>query len=286
MANPTYQQVQRFGKMVSDVALKQADYYLRDLKTWKNTEGLSPADYAKAVSRLGQSAKVASALGAQWYDFCTDSGVGAGVVDAGGTDDMDAAIDTLYEKYNQGIIDDKQLEDGLHDAMVDHCKRIVRDTILANMERSLEQQTTIGPARGVKRKRGKRSRRTGISWARVPVGDKTCAWCVMLASRGYWYTSEQTAKYRWDGRKFHLGCDCVVVPDTRPVDIEGYDVKAYEDMYYTANDLRKQVMRDRDVDPVLYDRIAKAKAEHSENALPWSVTNETMITMRYLYNLK
>ena len=284
MANPTYQQVQRFGKMVSDVATKQAEYYINDLKQFRNnTRGKTPAEYAKWYAAHSPAGKVSSALGAQWYDFCNDSGVGAGVIDTGGTDDMDAAIDELYEKYDAGVIDDKQLEDGLHDAMVDHCKRIVRDTVLGNMYRSLEQPAVTDTT---SRQRGKRNKRSGVSWARVPIGDKTCAWCVMLASHGYWYTSERTAKYRWDGRLFHAGCDCVVVPDTRPADIEGYDVEAYEDMYYTANDLRKRVMRDRDVDPVLYDRIAKAKSEHSENALPWSATNETMITMRYLYNLK
>lgn len=43
-------------------------------------------------------------------------------------------------------------------------------------------------------------------WARVPVG-KTCAFCILLASRGPVYRSADTA-----GRDFHASCDCQPVP--------------------------------------------------------------------------
>lgn len=43
-------------------------------------------------------------------------------------------------------------------------------------------------------------------WARIPVG-KTCAFCVMLGSRGAVYRSADTA-----GRDFHAACDCQPVP--------------------------------------------------------------------------
>lgn len=43
-------------------------------------------------------------------------------------------------------------------------------------------------------------------WARVPVG-KTCAFCLMVASRGAVYRSAETA-----GREFHSKCDCQPVP--------------------------------------------------------------------------
>ena len=44
-------------------------------------------------------------------------------------------------------------------------------------------------------------------WARVPRGAKTCAFCMMLASRGFEYVSRSSA-----GMRFHAHCDCVVVP--------------------------------------------------------------------------
>lgn len=48
--------------------------------------------------------------------------------------------------------------------------------------------------------------RSGPRWARVPVG-KTCAFCIMVASRGAVYRSADTA-----GRDFHAACDCQPVP--------------------------------------------------------------------------
>lgn len=48
--------------------------------------------------------------------------------------------------------------------------------------------------------------RSGPRWARVPVG-KTCAFCIMVASRGAVYRSAETA-----GRDFHAACDCQPVP--------------------------------------------------------------------------
>ena len=50
-------------------------------------------------------------------------------------------------------------------------------------------------------------RRDGIRYARVPQGASTCAWCIMLASRGAVYHTEETA-----GRSGHVNCDCALVP--------------------------------------------------------------------------
>ena len=44
-------------------------------------------------------------------------------------------------------------------------------------------------------------------WARVPRGAKTCAFCMMLASRGFEYASRKSAS-----TTFHAHCDCAVVP--------------------------------------------------------------------------
>lgn len=75
----------------------------------------------------------------------------------------------------------------------------------------------------------------GHRWARVPVGD-TCAWCRMLASRGYVYASEESAGGIDD---WHASCDCVIVPDDG-VTPEGYDPDALYQEYLDANgDLAK-----------------------------------------------
>lgn len=52
----------------------------------------------------------------------------------------------------------------------------------------------------------------------------TCAFCEMLASRGFAYTAKGTA-----GAHTHDGCNCVVIPgfDGADTKVEGYDPAAY-----------------------------------------------------------
>lgn len=66
-------------------------------------------------------------------------------------------------------------------------------------------------------------------WARVPVG-KTCAFCLMTASRGAVYRSEQSA-----GRKYHGDCDCTPTPiwEGQPLP-QGYDPDALYEQYNAA----------------------------------------------------
>lgn len=55
--------------------------------------------------------------------------------------------------------------------------------------------------------------REGVSYARVPKGTKTCAFCLVLASRDAAYASEKSAgskKYGSDN-EFHGHCDCEIV---------------------------------------------------------------------------
>ena len=66
--------------------------------------------------------------------------------------------------------------------------RSLNETIIANVERDKDK---------------------GARFARVPTGLETCAFCLMLASRGAVYHTRKTAS-EW--RHFHRGCDCKVVP--------------------------------------------------------------------------
>lgn len=71
-------------------------------------------------------------------------------------------------------------------------------------------------------------------FARVPIGAKTCAWCTMLASRGFVYLSRETAGIARD--HYHDDCDCQVVADFNKdaAHIEGYDPDSMYDMYLAA----------------------------------------------------
>jgi hypothetical protein len=61
-------------------------------------------------------------------------------------------------------------------------------------------------------------------WARIPTGAETCQFCIMLASRGFVYHSEETASHA------HAHCDCRITPswDKSPK-AQGYDPDAYYD---------------------------------------------------------
>lgn len=66
-------------------------------------------------------------------------------------------------------------------------------------------------------------------YALVPQG-KTCAFCTMLAGRGFVYKSEKTA------HKMHNHCDCVACPewDANPNKIRGYNPDALSDEWDKA----------------------------------------------------
>lgn len=78
-------------------------------------------------------------------------------------------------------------------------------------------------------------------YARVPSGPKTCAFCVMLASRGFAYSSERSAGGEDD--KYHNDCDCMIIPSWGASKLRGYDPDRYMRMY------REALARAGDTDP-------------------------------------
>ena len=72
-------------------------------------------------------------------------------------------------------------------------------------------------------------------FARVPTGDETCDFCLMLASRGFVYSSEMSA----GGVKldhYHSGCFCRVVCQWDDGGVEGYDTQAIYGRWQDAID--------------------------------------------------
>lgn len=70
-------------------------------------------------------------------------------------------------------------------------------------------------------------------WARVPGPGGCCAWCSMLASRGFVYASAATAG---KGHAYHDHCSCVPTPlwKGQAHRIDGYDPKALRATYDEA----------------------------------------------------
>ncbi|PQP24156.1 hypothetical protein [Rhodococcus opacus] len=49
-------------------------------------------------------------------------------------------------------------------------------------------------------------------WARIPSGPTTCAFCLVMASRGAVYRTEKTAGGGDEMNRYHLLCDCTATP--------------------------------------------------------------------------
>lgn len=76
--------------------------------------------------------------------------------------------------------------------------------------------------------------RDGARYARVPTGSETCAFCLMVAGRGFVYGGKETAGM-FD--KYHNECDCQVVPDwSKDPKVEGYNPDALYGQYLSARD--------------------------------------------------
>lgn len=91
-----------------------------------------------------------------------------------------------------------------------YAKKAANDTIMRNARRD-----------------GRAGR--GVRWARVPRGPETCPFCIMLASRGFVYYSEESEELF--GHE-HEHCDCDVMCSFSDGGLEGYSYKQYQDEYY------------------------------------------------------
>jgi hypothetical protein len=84
----------------------------------------------------------------------------------------------------------------------------------------------------------KNAQREGVRFARVPTGETTCAFCLMLASRDAVYASRESAGDINDtgyGDGFHGFCNCEVIPIRTKSDYpEGYLPDNYYAMYMEA----------------------------------------------------
>ena len=80
----------------------------------------------------------------------------------------------------------------------------------------------------------KNARRDGAEVAWIPSGD-TCAFCIMLASRGWEHVSRQTAR-NGHAEHIHANCDCTyAIRFDSSVNYKGYDPDKYLEQYREAD---------------------------------------------------
>lgn len=79
----------------------------------------------------------------------------------------------------------------------------------------------------------------GLRYARVPRGAKTCAFCLMLASRDAVYLTRKSAGDMGSGLgdSYHGDCNCAVMPVKPGGPLpDGYDPDSYYEIYRAAAD--------------------------------------------------
>lgn len=123
--------------------------------------------------------------------------------------DIDAALEELMTYTLQEVGQEKFA------VITDNVKRdekLGRDlarALIASSNSSVPQKLVLSP--GLR-----------MGFARVPYGVHTCAFCWLLASRGYVYHTKVTAGGK--GHKYHAHCDCQIIPGINGITkIEGYD---------------------------------------------------------------
>ena len=98
-------------------------------------------------------------------------------------------------------------------------------------------------------------------WARIPSSPTPCKTCCMLASRGFVYTSYETARGKVGS---HYGeCKCTIMQGYDGMRVEGYDKDAYYRQWQKLDDIDKREDLSREEKEVL--RLAAADSEQKFN---------------------
>lgn len=214
-------------------------------------------------------------LGAQWYEFCAKAAgvdVDTAIVNDIDYERLDSYFQSVLEEYENGEKEWSEVEQRVFDSFESQMRELERGTILDNLDRDVRDS-----------RRWRQTRRAAMKagYARVPVGE-TCAWCLMLASLGYYYRSEETA-LGVEPDHYHEHCDCIAVPYNAPDAIDGYDdYNLYFDMYADARD----AFYGRDYSDDMARRIEEAREKHDRDYamgktdVKWADTNAIVMIMR------
>ena len=273
MVAPNYEQIQSFGEVSEQLRQAALDEFAEFLY-----EGITQAEVIDVAVGVAQKySMLGSELGAQWYDLCSQLAgldVNPAELSTSNLETLDSRANAFAETVDAAATE--PLQAAFNNFLQNEINNSIRLTGSANLWRDYERGLTPG------------------KWARVPVGD-TCAWCLMLASQGAWYLSEESALGKESGH-YHSDCNCVAVYHADPESISGYTkLGTYKGMYYEAENLRianRDPNNPYEYPEELQERITAAKAAHIANYdddatdKPWTVYNEDLIIMRYKYGLK
>lgn len=275
---PSYSDIKKYSRSVEKLSQEARKQFLQAAESIDWSDWTTACDQMREMCRgvCDVYGMGAAELGAEWYEYCREMAIDSGwtaIVDQeasryGIESDMNTVINKLFD----GVITPERTIELMSGVVVNRTHATARNTILNNLSLDrLEAERNGRPT-------------DDYLYSRVTVND-ACAFCIMLASRGAVYLSEETASKTKYGDSYHPDCRCVAVPFHKADTIRGYGEKlqASRDMYYEAEKTR----RSGNYSEELQERIDKAKREHAEKRARgetherWSNTNETLIIMRY-----
>ena len=231
---------------ISDTARESLSKALMQLNYDADIADIRNAVIAVMQTACGASTDLSARLAADFYDglrlqFGIDDGYQA-EVDSGR---IPEATDGAVRAFVQDLVDDKPIEQ-----FVGKCV----DRLDYETRKAANECIATNAKNDPKKPR----------WARVPTGAETCQFCIMLASRGFVYHSEETASHA------HAHCDCRVIPswDKSPT-AQGYDPDLYYDMWrhpekFSGGSNSGGGLRDEKERRKLYDEYREAIDKRAE----------------------
>ena len=275
-SSPSYADVWKYANALQRVSQQARDDFLAAVKEVDFTDHEAAREQLQTIVQglVDWYGLAAKELGAQWFEYCEELATRANpsqLVGDTGRYSTKSDVDALIDRAASGEIDEQKLVELLQGVVVEQTKRRARNEIEARISEKMQQD---GEYYGLT---GRRRGGVKYGYARVPVGD-TCAYCIMLASRGFDYWTKETAHAAG-----HKGCNCVIVPFHEASTIPGYEdlLEDYRRQYYDARGLAKNPP------PELKDRIDEAKRQHAADYAAgkvtdrWSDENAVTIAMRY-----
>lgn len=213
-------------KQLSEQAAKRYEAIINGIKdAWSSTEQEALVEQLTQLADdiLASYGDAAATVSANLYaEIAEMSGIlhgGLQIADPMAHDRIKRRIDKLMGQYQDGEFFD-------YEGFLEALKSMIRSAVRGQAGRTILDQVE------------RDSDRYKVRYARVPMGNETCAWCIMLASQGYVYKSEKSALYRKGksgfrsaAEHFHDNCDCIVVPVFGDGSIEGYDPDEYLAIY-------------------------------------------------------
>ena len=178
-------------------------------------------------------------VGADLYDAVREAAVGEAMGATAISGYEPEATEGAVRAFVQDIVDGKPVEQ-------------FNRRVLDRVDRDIRRAENVSVAENAVRDPLK------PRYARVPSGSETCGFCLMLASRGFVYTSRGAASHA------HPGCDCRVVADFGGTEVEGYDQESLRELYKEARS-RAEHKNDagisREIEKIVQERAGREKSE-------------------------